>query len=199
MKLVGNTYLPDSDEFFVNYFKLGDVFERKSLDIAIEHVKKWDVAVDGGAHVGSWSRFLCDKFNLVASFEPNPDNFECLVANTRTKNNIILSKFGLYDSYQEFALESGNNTGCWHLSEGKGIKVMPMPDFGALDFLKLDVEGFEHNAIAGMIDQIKRYRPVIVIEEKNLPHKVLQYEARNILESIGYKEVGQAHKDIIFA
>ena len=58
MKLAGNTYLPDNDEFFVNYFKLGDVFERKSLDIAIEHVKKWDVAVDGGAHVGSWSRFL---------------------------------------------------------------------------------------------------------------------------------------------
>jgi hypothetical protein len=50
-----------------------------------------------------------------------------------------------------------------------------------------------------MIDQIRRYRPVIVIEEKNLAHKPLTYEARHLLESIGYKEVGQAHKDVIFA
>ena len=198
MQLVNNTYVPDGDSYFANYFKGSDVFEQDNIDLALSFVNKWDVAIDGGAHVGSWTRYMASKFNLVAAFEPKPENFECLVLNTADCNNVILSKFGLSATSHGGALESGNNSGCWHVTGGDEIRLMPLPDFGALDFVKLDIEGFEIFALTGMYEQLDKYKPIVLIEEKDLPHKPLNYDARHSLESLGYKELAKIGRDVIF-
>ena len=77
--------------------------------------------------------------------------------------------------------------------------MIALPDFGALDFLKLDLEGYEADALEGCIEQLKRYRPVVLIEEKNLPHKELDYAARKLLVGIGYAEVARSGRDVVFA
>jgi len=198
MILAGNTYVPDHDSYFTSYFKGSDVFEQKNLDLALSYVRHFNVAVDGGAHVGSWTRYMADRFEIVAAFEPNPDNFDCLVLNTTRCNNVILSKLGLSDRKQSGSLSQGNNTGCWHVTEGDDIKLMPLPDYGALDFVKLDIEGFEFNALNGMLALLKKYRPIVLIEEKDLPHKKLDYDARNLLLSIGYEQLDAIGRDVIF-
>lgn len=198
MQLVNNTYVPDGDIYFSNYFKGSDVFEQENLDLALTFVKKFDVAIDGGAHVGSWTRYMAKKFECVAAFEPKTENFDCLVLNTAEYNNVILSKFGLSATEHTGTLSQGNNTGCWHVTNGNDIKLRQLPDFGALDFVKLDIEGFEFNALYGMVDQLRKYKPIVLIEEKDLPHKVCDYEARKLLESIGYKELAKIGRDVIF-
>jgi Methyltransferase FkbM domain len=77
--------------------------------------------------------------------------------------------------------------------------MIALPDFGALDFLKLDLEGYETDALEGCVDQLKRYRPVVLIEEKNLPHKALDYSARRLLESLDFREVARSGRDVVFA
>lgn len=198
MQLVRNTFVPDGDNYFINYFKGSDVFEQENLDLALTFVNKWDVAIDGGAHVGSWTRYMADKFNCVIAFEPKPENFECLVLNTVDCNNVILSKFGLSATEHTGSLLQGNNSGCWHVGQGDDIKLRPMPDFGALDFVKLDIEGFESFALTGMYSQLEKYKPIVLIEEKELPHKPLNYDARRVLESLGYKELAKIGRDVIF-
>jgi FkbM family methyltransferase len=199
MQLVRNTYVPDGDSYFSNYFKGSDVFEQENLDLALSFVKKWRVAVDGGAHVGSWTRYLADRFNLVAAFEPKDVNFECLVMNTMECNNVVLSKVGLTDRQNsQCSLAQGNNSGCWHAVEGNDVRLSILPDFGALDFVKLDIEGYEYQAIEGMSHQLIKYRPIVIIEEKELPHKPLNYDARRFLTTIGYKELAKIGKDVIF-
>jgi hypothetical protein len=198
MKLAGNTYVPDGDSYFSNYFKGSDVFEQANVDLALTFVEGFGVAVDGGAHVGSWTRYLAGKFDLVAAFEPNPQNFDCLVMNTMDCNNVILSKFGLSATEHTGSLSQGNNSGCWHVDIGDDIKLRPMPDFGGLDFVKLDIEGFEDLALIGMYAQLEKYSPVVIIEEKDLPHKKQDYAARKVLESLGYQEKAKVGRDVIF-
>jgi len=198
MQLAGNTWVPDADTYFGNYFKGGDVFEQENLDLALSFVEQFGVAVDGGAHVGSWTRHMAGKFDLVAAFEPKPENFECLVMNTLDCSNVVLSRFGLSDTAHEGALREGNNSGCWHVTEGNDIRLRPLPDFGALDFIKLDIEGYEYNALLGAIKQLYKYSPIVLIEEKDLPHKPQDYKARQLLESIGYRELASIGRDVIF-
>lgn len=199
MQLVRNTYVPDGDQYFSNYFKGSDVFEQENLDLALSFVKKFDVAIDGGAHVGSWTRYMADKFNLVAAFEPKDVNFECLVLNTADCNNVVLSKVGLAERRNiHKSLSQGNNSGCWHAVDGDDIRLSTLPDFGALSFVKLDIEGFEYEALQGMSGQLVKYRPVVLIEEKELPHKPLTYDARKLLETLGYKELAKIGRDVIF-
>jgi FkbM family methyltransferase len=199
MQLSGNTYVPDGDSYFANYFKGADVFEQANLDLALSFVKKWDVAIDGGAHVGSWTRYLSNKFNLVAAFEPKPENFDCLVLNTAECNNVVLSKVGLTDHKNgHCSLAQGNNSGCWHAVEGDDARLTTLPDFGALDFVKLDIEGHEYQALHGMLSQLVKYKPIVIIEEKDLPHKPLTFEARHLLENIGFRELAKVGRDVIF-
>lgn len=198
MQLAGNTWIPNADGYFANYFKGCDVFEQENLDLALSFVKNWDVAIDGGAHVGSWTRYLSKKFDCVVAFEPKPENFECLVLNTVDCNNVILSKFGLSATEHTGSLSQGNNSGCWHVTQGDEIKLRRMPDFGALGFVKLDIEGFESLALTGMQGQLEKYRPIVLIEEKSLPHKPLDYAARHLLENIGYRELAKIGRDVIF-
>ena len=41
--------------------------------------------------------------------------------------------------------------------------------------------------------------PVVLIEEKNLPHKELDYAARKLLEGLGFREVAASGRDVVFA
>ena len=199
MKKHGNTWLPDGDTFFPRYFDQVDVFEGQNLLTALQFVKGWSVAVDGGAHVGSWSRYMSKLFSTVAAFEPHPDNFECLQANVWGLENVRCFNVALGKEPGEMALAAGNNGGCWHRVEGAGVQVVTLPDFGALDFLKLDIEGFEADVIEGASELIEKYRPVVLIEEKALPHKPLDYAARRLLEQMKYKEVARCGRDVVFA
>jgi hypothetical protein len=122
-----------------------------------------------------------------------------LVMNTIDCNNVVLSKVGLTDRQNSHcSLAQGNNSGCWHAVEGNDVRLSILPDFGALDFVKLDIEGYEYQAIEGMSHQLIKYRPIVIIEEKELPHKPLNYDARRFLTTIGYKELARSGKDVIF-
>jgi hypothetical protein len=78
-----------------------------------------------------------------------------------------------------------------------GIKPRTVPvftldgfDFQDVDYIKIDVEGFEKKVLLGGVRTIERCNPVIVIEQN---HVVLegeeQYSAKEYLESIGYRNV----------
>lgn len=198
MKRAGNTWLPNNDEYFAPFFEKSDIFEGDNLATALSHVKRWDVAIDGGAHVGSWARAMASRFATVAAFEPHPENFACLVNNC-APHGVICIPAALGRARASVSLESGNNSGCWHVVEGGSLPMITLPDFGALDFLKLDLEGYEAEALEGCIEQLKRYRPVVLIEEKNLPHKDLDFAARRLLEGLEYREVARSGRDVVFA
>lgn len=201
MRLAGKTWIPDDDSYFAPIFEAGDVFEPRVLECGLKHVKDWSIAVDGGAHVGSWTRALASRFDKVLAFEPHPDNFGCLLANIDGLLNVLPRRMALGWRVEYFGLESGRNSGCWHVAPGKQCMAMPLDDFRLprLGYLKLDIEGFEGFALRGAEKTVQAHWPVVQIEEKALPHSYDGPIARELLESWGYRQVDAAGRDVIFA
>lgn len=202
MQKAGNLWVPDGDWYFGHYFSTqGDCFEEYGLIAGLDYVKNFRTAVDGGAHVGSWTRKLAQKFERVYAFEPQDDNRLCLYRNVELLDNVFALPTALGAEAGTASLNSGNNSGCWHLTPGGAVDIIPLDQHQIkdLDYLKLDVEGFEYFALKGAEETVKRSHPVIQIEEKKLPHSYdAPMSARELLKSWGYKEARKVYRDVIF-
>lgn len=160
-------------------------------------IPHWHIAIDGGAHVGSWSELLKERFETVHAFEPGPA-FEFLVENAREWRNVVTHNAALAD--EVCAVES------WHRKPGakmtaRKIRKSPSGDLpgipiDALDLdrcslIKLDVEGFEYPALIGARETIKRCRPFVLVElAANGWHiKKTDADVVNLLRDFGYVEV----------
>lgn len=144
------------------------------LDFAIKHVRDRRRAVDGGAHVGSWTCRMANWFEDIIAFEPNPLTYVALLENLHNRG-----------------LTGGRRVKVWPVALGDGLRYInlampgkaslsahvrpdgpiPMLDLDALKldhlgFLKLDLEGCEGLALKGAQATIKRCRPVLLMEWK---------------------------------
>lgn len=152
--------------------------------------KKRNVALDIGAHIGSYTSMLSLYFNKVYAFEPNKTSFELLKINTRKNNNVkifnlFLSNKNLKIKLETNALDSGN---AFKSKFGKEIVrgVNSMQFFNKkkirkIDFIKIDTEGHEFEILKNMHTLIKKYKPIIQIEvldseySKNSYPKTIKY------------------------
>ena len=152
--------------------------------------KKRNVALDIGAHIGSYTSMLSLYFNKVYAFEPNKTSFELLKINTRKNNNVkifnlFLSNKNLKIKLETNPLDSGN---AFKSKFGKEIVrgVNSMQFFNKkkirkIDFIKIDTEGHEFEILKNMHTLIKKHKPIIQIEvldseySKNSYPKAIKY------------------------
>jgi FkbM family methyltransferase len=129
---------------------------------------------DIGANVGVHSIFFSKRCNQVYSFEPQPQAYNELCANLllNTVYNVtpIRTAVGNYDGTIKMPLlnqEVPNS--CAGISVDQGDMDVPMRRLDtmkpeAMDFMKIDVEGYEVEVIKGAIETIQLHRPIIFIE-----------------------------------
>jgi hypothetical protein len=93
-----------------------------------------------------------------------------------------------------------NNSGA-HYVDGDGpipMQTIDSLNLDALDFLMLDIEGYEYDALQGGIGTITAFNPVIVVEEKHYRGTSKFGDTQKLLESIGYKIAGKKNRDVIY-
>ena len=99
-------------------------------------------------------------------------------------------------------LGEDGNCGTCYLSDEKGYRaVIPIDSLplSSCDLIQLDIEGYELEALKGAKETIEKFNPVIVVELKELPHAPRKHkQCARYLNSLGYKEVGKVHRDVIF-
>jgi len=163
---------------------------------SLGHVKQWRNAIDVGANVGQWTRPLAEKFQQVICFEPNPNFRECFNKNI-TESNVTLWPYGLSDK-EHTAQQDFNST---VLKEGEGdIECRTLDSFNLtdVDYIKIDVDGFEVPVLQGAQETIRKNNPVINIEmkERKRPHIVA--ECRQILINLGYNCRSRVRSDEVW-
>lgn len=180
MKIVNGWAFPDADSFMASHIGKDGKYQYSHLEGAMKHVKNFGGAVDGGAHVGTWSRILSEKFASVLAFEPSADTKECLEKNMRTFKcenvNIVHAALGDKPGRVRMTLEGFDraielkNTGARFTRPGDDVDVVMLDSLklDALDFIKLDIEGSEPAALRGAIETLKRCKPVVLFEDKGL-------------------------------
>lgn len=211
MKMKGEWAFPDADEFMLAELKEDGTYQSSHLTAALEHVKQFRIAVDVGAHVGTWSKPMSASFDGVYAFEPSLDTFAALERNLATFHcaNVtpVHMALGARQMRGRMTLEGHEraiaslNTGARYLVPGDEVMVSTLDSFDLsfLDFLKIDAEGSEPDILLGAKDTLLRCRPVVLFEDKNFwsrfgyarhaPHDLLTEFGAVKLQRVGCDEI----------
>lgn len=199
MKFVYGWAFPDSDEFMANEMKPNGHYQAGHLEAALRHVTDWSVAIDGGAHVGTWSNLLRDRFQQVIAIEPSADTRECLLHNQQAFgwSNVTVKGVALGDVAGTVCMnldEKGErlkNTGARFVRAGGTIPVETIDSWHlpTLGLLKLDVEGSEPMALRGALETLTRCRPIVIYEDKYLWRRMGEPReaASRVMLGLGYR------------
>ena len=147
-------------------------FDTNALPYIMEFIKEGDIVVDAGANIGCYSYAFKDKAKEVICFEPNPDAFDCLKYNLSKFPNVFLMNVALGSRVGYVNVVKQANAGATFVEyeiveKPKGcIQISTLDRFNLpkVDFIKIDVEGFELALLQGGIKTITRDKPKLYIE-----------------------------------
>jgi len=155
------------------------VLENRSLRIATwlcsfakPFLRTGSVVVDAGANIGDHTveyAMMVGESGTVVAFEPNSEPADCLAYNTKSFPQVQIFRNGLSDVPRTAKMFAENNVGASYVSDSGSvpIELVRLDDvwnFDRLDFIKMDIEGYETKAITGGIETIRLFRPVMLLE-----------------------------------
>jgi FkbM family methyltransferase len=168
----------------LNYVNGGDIEKGGEAHLMRELSKKYTddrtyIIFDVGANQGGYTSALLENMHVknlqIWCFEPSANTFRNLQSNLGSNTNVLLNNIGFSDQggsiplyYKEsasdlsslFPLEIGYGTK-EKLSDFEIVTIKKIDDFVIennipyIDFLKLDIEGNELNALSGAAETIK--------------------------------------------
>lgn len=162
----------------------------------VENIKAGNTCIDVGANIGHHAIIMSQAVKeggIVYAFEPIPfirTQMEESIVLNNIKNIQIFSE-GLSDAEGELNLNiNEHNVGASSLvNPGDGVslpvqlKTLDSYDFKNIDFIKIDVEGFEYNVLKGAESTIAQCHPKILLEYSPVYYqKHSPSDSKNILE-----------------
>ena len=185
--------MPEANSFWVlygqhtkpTYLEDAGNGQQAQRDAALQYIKQWRVCLDIGSNIGQWTRPLSKKFESVVCFEPNPNFRECFEKNIQEKN-VLLWPYGLSD--KEHKAKQDFNSTVLQQEDGD-IDCRTLDSFGLtnVDFVKIDVDGFEIPLLTGARETLSKNDPVINIEMKRDKRMDVVVKCESILKDLGYE------------
>jgi len=156
-------------------------YERATVDYLKNLLKRGDVFIDVGAHIGYYARYassLVGRTGRVFAFEPHPSNYSMLVHNCRQLPQIESINAAVSDSSGQALLYEHSTSGSSHAftdisGSGKTIPVrklsldewVHMNKIHRVDVILVDVEGHEISVLYGMRHIIENNPNMTIIME----------------------------------
>jgi len=196
--------MPEANSFWVlygqhtkpTYLEDAGNGQQAQRDAALQYIKQWRVCLDIGSNIGQWTRPLSKKFESVVCFEPNPNFRECFEKNIQEKN-VLLWPYGLSD--KEHKAKQDFNSTVLQQEDGD-IDCRTLDSFGLtnVDFVKIDVDGFEIPLLNGARETLSKNDPVINIEMKRDKRTDIVMKCESILKDLGYKFLKRTKSDEVW-
>jgi FkbM family methyltransferase len=156
-------------------------FEKPALEVCARYIRPDSVILDIGANIGTHTLAFAQLVpqGLVFSFEPARSTFALLLRNLRGLQNVIPLNLALSDTSGVLPFfVAGDNAysslkdtrrrpiiGKEQVSCLRADEILPhLVGERRIDFVKIDVEGFELQVLQGMREILRRHRPVIFCE-----------------------------------
>ncbi|MEP6616165.1 MAG: FkbM family methyltransferase [Ginsengibacter sp.] len=158
-------------------------YEKDSILTWEKLIGQDSVVIDIGTNIGYYTLIAAQKARngKVYSFEPVAVNFQALQQNLKLNNitNVIAYQAGISNarSVAKYFVSSPDNRGMSGMRPApnfsglvESIETMTLDEFSRdqnlkkIDFIKLDIEGNELNALHGMLEVLKKFKPVLFIE-----------------------------------
>lgn len=163
-----------------------------------------DQVLDIGANIGFHTLYfaqLVGNKGSVTAFEPVPHNYEVLKINIGLNGftHINAHPIALSNKKEQISIDAdvkSNNPGAYNLFKKDGntlINCLVGDDVignQKVDFIKIDVEGYESFVLDGLLETIKKNQPKIIFEyDKHYHQKTGRSEDYifSLLASLGYR------------
>jgi len=178
-------------------------FEKTQLEYCKRFIDESSYVLDIGANIGIYSFHYAQiaKDGLVIAIEPGVHAFRLLVKNSNAFKNIIPLNLAVSDKTEVvnfFEAKDAAYSGLKDTGRNQIIGVRKVPCYCTdallrplrlqrIDFIKIDVEGYEEEVVSGLVEVISVFKPTILCEicqrnSSNDPDKTIQ----KIL-SLGYQ------------
>jgi FkbM family methyltransferase len=203
-------YLPKGEEHYKKKIDRWGHYQKGETNHAITFVKDFSAAYDVGANIGFWSMMLLHVFKEVRAFEPVKEFRQCFAKNVKAAN-IKLEEFGLSDKTQQKRIQWDRKASGRASVSKSDMHLLPnmineIADLLPLDslkveklsFIKLDCEGYEYFILKGAEKTIKKFKPIINIEDKFERYGLERGESLKLLESWGAKLLGRYSDDCVY-
>ncbi len=190
-------YVDHIQKLIYNY---RDFYEKETLDYLKEQYGSFERVLDIGSNIGNHMLYYCSRLGAkqVICFEPNTFNHSVLCKNIELNNlqelvtvhNVALGATGGKGIQKDF---TNMNTGMNRIepvsSTDAGIAsvdIIRLDDlhYQQIDFIKIDVEGFEVSVLKGAAETLRGSKAVVLIEV----FKESQAEVDEIMTSYGYRK-----------
>ena len=178
-----------------------DAFE---IELLKKHIKQNDIVLDIGANIGFYATILSDivgEKGVVHCFEPDSKNFEHLKKTTADFKNIKINNKAVGPKTEKLKIYTSKNLNVDHRTYkpeeyDKEIEIdaVSIDDHLAsnpkVDLIKMDIQGFEMQAIQGMQTILDKNKDIKLISEfwpyglKKAGSSVTEYF--NFLQSKGF-------------
>jgi FkbM family methyltransferase len=176
----GNKYVITSDDDYLEHIRNG--FEPEMVKLFKILAANSETILDVGANIGCTAILFGELSKNVYAFEPSPTTFSYLEKNVSNsgRNNVFPQNIGLGAEPSESTLtfSPSNRSGGFvsnqtQASAGHTVEkivirqldeVVSSLDLQDIDFIKIDVEGFEGHVLRGATKTLSSNRPVCVLE-----------------------------------
>ncbi len=155
-----------------------------------------DYVLDCGAYTGNTALYFSEKVGpkgKVFSFEPIPDTYKKLHQNIidSKKKNVVTYNYAISDTSKKVLFSDQATPGARQITKGSGVEVqaISIDDFVAqnnikqVNFIKLDIEGAEIDALNGCKETCKKFAPTLAVciyHKENdfitIPQKILELD-----------------------
>ena len=206
-KMIGNYLFPSSDTHFDRWMLEGE-YQKKQRDALFEYMEERrpiEYIADVGAHVGLWSRPMMHRANTkyIWAFEPNSSVRECYVLNMGGFENYSIYPVALgHKNMKGFLNVETDNSGNTNVhptrSGNTEIRTLDSFNFEHLDYIKVDVEGFEYNFLQGAVDTLNRCRPFVHLEMKSKNMRNSKDDFYRFMKNIGYGQVMKIGAEVLY-
>jgi FkbM family methyltransferase len=175
----GRILYPQHDQYVGRSFKDYGEFSEGEVEIFTHFVQRGAIVLDVGANIGAHTvplAQLTGPGGVVVAFEPQPALHQILCANLALNSipNAVTYAMALgscQGSCQIPVLDYAQACNFGGVSmdmvtEGETVPLSKLDDFQLqrVDFIKLDVEGFESQVLEGATETIQRCRPIMYVE-----------------------------------
>jgi FkbM family methyltransferase len=171
--------LNPSDYTQSEFFWTGES-DRWDIYHVMKLVKPGSTIFDIGANFGYYALRICERLGAqcnIHCFEPTFETYERLVRNIQLNEfseKIRAHRIGVSDQQSVGALahQTGNSGASRIVAAGKGqqVSLIDLDAFceqnqiSRLDFIKMDVQGFEPRVLKGAAATIRRFQPAMLVE-----------------------------------
>jgi FkbM family methyltransferase len=149
-----------------------------------------DTVLDCGANIGVFTRHALERgARLVVAIEPAPENLYCLRRNLAEQiqaGRVIVYPKGVWDRDDELVLrtfdaQSGGDSVALQFPgsrEGPKVQLTTIDKLTAelhlerVDFIKMDIEGAEPQALTGALRTVARFRPRMAVSMEHRPDDI---------------------------